>query len=138
MKVAIVGLANERPYEYGEILMAKDIEIACVWDYKHSNADAYARRFRGAVIVDFDQVPDVGVDGAILSLKKGDYPRYAIPLLAGGVPVLIGDPSDVSDEDMERITEAAREHCAPFMLAESDDAASVMEAFLSLCDAGEE
>ncbi len=137
MKIAIVGLANERPYEYGEVLMARDIEIACVWDYEHSKADAYARRFRGAVITDFDQVPDIGVDGAILTVKSGDHARYAIPLLAGGVPVLISNPEEMSPEDANRITDAAREHNTCVMIADEADSAKMMEVFLVLCDVGE-
>lgn len=137
MKIAIVGLASERPHEYGEVLMARDIEIACVWDYEHSKADAYARRFRGAVITDFDQVPDIGVDGAVLTVKKGNHARYAIPLLAGGVPVLIGNPEDMTPEDTERTTDTAREHNACLMTAQEPDPAKMMEQFLVLCDVGE-
>lgn len=136
MKIAIVGLASERPCQYGEILMAKDIEIACIWDYAYSKADEYHRRFRGAVIVDFDQIPDIGVDGSVLTLKRGDYPRYALPLIAGGVPILISEPSAVSDEDMDRMLEASQEHGTPVMLTSDDDPAVTMEAFLRMCDEG--
>jgi len=138
VKLAIVGLATTDPYDFGEVLKSRDIEIACVWDYEHSKADEYHRRFGGEILDDIELVADAGVDGAIVSVRQGDHARYALPFIEGGVPALICNPIGLTQQEIDRIIEAVEEHRTPIMFArEIGDFAEVTQAFLEFCDIGE-
>ena len=139
MKVAIVG-ASQNAYRFAEILKARDVEIACVWDYRHSKADAFCRQFGGEAIDDIERIADFGLDGVMICTKRADHVRYALPFIAGGVPTYIDGPSA-----SERIQEAVREHGTPVMFApvsDTDgqdvyDVKAAVDAFLRICDTGE-
>lgn len=138
MKVGIVGLESPDIEKFGQALRDRDIEIACVWDYVHSKADAFHRAFAGAVVDDVDLVADEGLDGVIISVRKGDQARYALPFIEGGVPALIYDPIGMTQADVDRVIEAVDEHRTPIVFArEVGDVSSVLHSFLELCDTGE-
>ena len=87
---------------------------------------------------DIELVADEGLDGVIISVRKGDQARYAIPFIAGGVPALIYDPVGMTQHDVDRVIEAVDEHRTPIMFArEVGDFPSVLQTFLELCDTGE-
>ena len=115
MKIAIVGLALSHPYRFGEVLSARNIEIACVWDYEHSKAGEYCRQFGGEVMDDIERIADAGVDGVMIDTKNGDHAKYALPFIAGGVPTFIDKPMVTNRADLDRILEAVKEHGTPIM-----------------------
>jgi len=134
MKMAIVGV-SDRSSEYGEMLTTRDVEIACVWDYVHSRADEFHRRFGGRIASGLDDIADEGLDGVILDVKQADLPGFSILLMAAGIPVLIADRNGIPSESRDLVNDAAREH-AGLMLTASDDAEEDMKRFMILCDTG--
>lgn len=135
MKVGIAGV-TEGSGEYGEMLTARDVEIACVWDYVHSRADEFHRRFGGRVASNMDEIADEGLDGVILDAKPADLPGYTIMLMAAGIPVLIADKNGIPHGARELVSQAVREH-AGLMMTAGDNGEETMEKFLLLCDTGD-
>lgn len=138
MKIGFVGLASPDVCRFGELLKDRDIEIACAWDYEHSEADKFRRRFGGEVLDDIERIADEGLDGVIISVRKGDQARYALPFITGGIPSLIYDPVGMTQADVDRVIEAVDEHRTPILFARGiGDFPAVLQAFLELCDIGE-
>ncbi len=134
MKVGIAGV-TEGSGEYGEMLTARDVEIACVWDYVHSRADEFHRRFGGRVAANLDEIADEGLDGVILDVKPGDLAGFTVMLMAAGIPVLIADRKGIPPDEHELVSHAVREHVGLMMTA-GDSGEETMEKFLLLCDTG--
>lgn len=147
MKVAVLGCSSPSAACIGRELRAKDVEIACAWDYAHSNADKYCREFGGKAVSDIEQIADAGLDGVLILTKPQDHLTHALPFIAGGVPAFINEPVVVCSDDLERIVESVDEHGTPIMTPsglrcethgctapEGADFAALVETFLWMCE----
>lgn len=120
MKIAMVGLPLSHPYTFASILNDRDIEISHVWDYEHSRADDFARKYRVTEIsAGIESIADAGVDGVMVCTKNNEHAKYALPFLEAGVPTYINKPMVTSRADLDRLLECVAEHGTPLMSCSS-------------------
>lgn len=116
----MVGLPLSHPYTFASILKERDIEISHVWDYEHPKADEFARRYGVTQVTDsIETIADAGIDGAMVCTKNGEHAKYALPLIAAGVPVYINKPMVTNRSDLDRLMECIEEHRTPVMSCSS-------------------